>query len=72
MLTRKDDKDMKNDIWLIIATCEELQLDRNTDTDKIAKTVITMLGKRDLANYFGIDRNEVLPRLTQYIFNHEY
>ncbi len=63
---------MKNDIWLIIATCEELQLDRNNDTDKIAKTVITMLGKRDLANYFGIDKSEVLPRLTQYIFNHEY
>lgn len=63
---------MKNDIWLIIATCEELQLDRNADADKIAKTVITMLGKRDLSNYFGIDKSEVLPRLTQYIFNHEY
>lgn len=63
---------MKNDIWLIIATCEELQLHHRTDSEKIAKTVITMLGKRDLANYFGIDKSEVLPRLTQYIFNHEY
>ena len=63
---------MKNDIWLIIATCEELQLDRNNDTDKIAKTVITMLGKRDLANYFGIDKTEVSNRITQYIYTHEF
>lgn len=63
---------MKNDIWLIVATCEELQLDHNTDAERIAKTVITMLGKRDLANYFGIDKSEVLPHLTQYIFNHEF
>lgn len=63
---------MKNDIWLIIATCEKLQLHHRTDSEKIANTVITMLGERGLSNYFGIDESEVLSRLTQYIFNHEF
>ena len=63
---------IKNDIWLIIATCEELQLQHRTDAEKIANVIINMLGKRDLSAYFGINKNEVAGRVKQYVYNHEF
>lgn len=65
-------KDMKNDIWLIIATCEECGLHHRTNAGEIANKVIKMLGLRNLSKYFGIDKTEVSNRITQYIYTHEF
>ena len=71
-INKQNNKDMKNDIWLIIATCEECGLHHRTNAGEIANKVIKMLGLRNLSKYFGVDKTEVSHRITQYIYTHEF
>lgn len=65
---------IKNDLWLIIATLEEIGLHHCTDAEKIADICLRMLGARDLCPFFNIpvSREGAKEELKNYIYNHKF